>query len=200
MHYILSGKQDSCSHSQHVSAIPLDSEQLWKHLWACRIQVLLRPSKVQIGPFPFYLGTNLVIAFALCPPSTTTELPTGSAFYFLFQKPLTSGSTRSSSSLSSISAWGWPSLREAEPFCCSFILTLWTGQCASCTWLIFIRQWWREQTELHMELLATDVRNNHTCLCSRGQNWNRNYIFSGPLPFVPPALLQNRILVFGSTG
>lgn len=70
-------------------------------------------------------------------------------------------------------------------FFCSFILTLWTGQCASSTWLIYMRQWWWKQAELPMELLAADVRNNHTCFCSRGQNWNGNNIFSRPFFFVP---------------
>lgn len=49
----------------NVSAIPLDSEQLWEHLWACRVLALPRPSKVQLGPLPFCLASNLVTAFAL---------------------------------------------------------------------------------------------------------------------------------------
>lgn len=137
---------------------------LWRPLGpplACRVEVLVRtmPSKVQIGPTPYYLTP-----FVLFPP-TRIDLAKCScqaiASYFLSRNLSLLIAPKKFFPLPSFSPWGWPSPRQAELSCFSFILTLWSGQCASSTWQILVIKWW-EQTELHMELLATNIRNSHT--------------------------------------
>lgn len=67
VHYILSGKQGTYVPTRDiVSTMPLHSDHLWDHLWARRVEALVRPmpNKAQMGQFPFYLATYLLTAFA----------------------------------------------------------------------------------------------------------------------------------------